>query len=116
MTDRPWNSVVWGAISDTRSISIFVLLDPLVFCTNGMSTTRAHDTDVVAPTDSQTHAKEGPMFLKRFIPVSLFRPNGQTRPNLQAMDGIAGRGQTAVEAPRGRSPRARLHAELLFGR
>jgi hypothetical protein len=81
-----------------------------------MSTTRAHDTDVVAPTDpTQTHAKEGLMILNHFIPVSLFRPKGQARPNLQAMDGTAGRSHTAVGAPVGRSPRARLHAEL-FGR
>jgi hypothetical protein len=90
-----------------------VLLDRVVFCTNETSTTRAHDTDVVAPTDpTQTHAKEGTMFLNHLIPVSLFRPKGQVSPNLQATDGTAGRSQSLV----GRSPRARLHAELLFGR
>jgi hypothetical protein len=56
------------------------------------------------------------MFLNQFIPDSLFRPKGQARPNLQATDGTAARGQTGVKAPVGRSPRARLHAELLFGR
>lgn len=82
-----------------------------------MSTTRAHDTDVVAPTGpTQTHAKEGIMFLDHLIPVSFFRPKGQVRPNLQAMDGTAGQPHTAVGTRVGRSPRARLHAELLFGR
>lgn len=69
--------------------------------------------DVVAPTDpTQTHAKEGTMFLTHILPISLFRPKGQVGPNLHATDGTAGRSQTPV----GRSPRARLHAELLFGR
>lgn len=54
------------------------------------------------------------MFLSRFIPVNLFRPEGQARPNLQAKDGTAGRARATT--PVGRSPRARLHAELLFGR
>ncbi len=56
------------------------------------------------------------MFLNRFIPVSLFRPKAQAHPNLQATDGTAARDQTTVKTPLGRSPRARLHAELLFGR
>jgi hypothetical protein len=54
------------------------------------------------------------MFLNHFIPASLFQPKGQARPNLHAMDGTAGRTGTATRV--GRSPRARLHAELLFGR
>lgn len=56
------------------------------------------------------------MFLNHIIPVSLFRPKGQARPNLQATDGTAGRPHEGARAPVGRSPRARLHAELLFGR
>jgi hypothetical protein len=67
------------------------------------------------PTDpTQTHAKEGPMFLNHLIPASLLRPKGHTPTNLQATDGTAGRPHP--RAPGGRSPRARLHAELLFGR